>query len=183
VTQQRDTIDNPVTGQTLVFLKRARDTGGQVLQMELLMQADGPRMLEHVHPRQEERVEVLSGTVRYRLGGEEQDLGAGQAVVLPPGIPHTLWNAGQGEARCLFDVRPALKTETAFETLFGLAREGKTNQQGMPNPLQGALLAREYETFLPKPPVLLQRIALAILAPIARLVGYRARYAKYSGSE
>jgi len=181
VAQQREVIDNPVTGETLVFLKRARDTGGEVLKMELLIAADKPRMLEHVHPRQEERVEVLSGTVRYRLGGKEHNLGAGEAVVLPPGIPHTLWNAGHDEARLLFDVRPALKTEAAFETLFGLAREGKTNQQGMPNPLQGALLAREYETFFPRPPILLQRVALAILAPIARLVGYRARYAKYSG--
>lgn len=183
MTQQRDAIDNPVTGETIVFLKRAGDTDGQVLQMELLLKADGPRMLEHVHPRQEERIEVLSGTLRFRLGGEEQELGAGQALVLPPGVPHTLWNVGEGQARCLFDVRPALKTEAAFETLFGLAREGKTNKQGMPNPLQGALLAREYETFLPRPPVPLQRVVLATIAPIARLFGYRARYAKYSGSE
>jgi len=178
--EERDVIENPVTGETLVFLKRARDTGGESLQMELLMQANKPRVLEHVHLRQEERVQVLAGTVRYRLGGKEHNLGAGEAVVLPPGIPHTLWNDGDGEARLLFDVRPALKAEAAFETLFGLAREGKTNQQGMPNPLQGALLAREYETFLPSPPIPIQRAALAVLAPIARLVGYRARYAKYS---
>ena len=171
--QQRDVIDNPVTGETLVFLKRARDTGGEVLKMELLIQADKPRMLEHVHPRQEERIEVLSGTVRYRLGGKEHNLGAGEAVVLPPGIPHTLWNDGDAEARMLFEVRPALKTETAFETLFGLARDGRTNKQGMPNLLQGALLAREYETFFPWPPVPLQRAVLAVIAPIARLLGYK----------
>jgi len=183
VAQQRDVIENPVTGETLVFLKRARDTGGEVLQMELRIQANKPRMLEHVHARQEERVEVLSGTVRYRLGGKEHDLRVGDPVVLPPGVPHTLWNDGDGEARLRFDVRPALNAEAAFETLFGLAREGKTNRQGMPNPLQGALLAREYGTFLPRPPIPLQRVALAILAPIARLVGYRARYTKYSGPE
>ena len=62
MTQQRDAIDNPVTGETIVFLKRAGDTDGQVLQMELLLEADGPRMLEHVHPRQEERIEVVYGT-------------------------------------------------------------------------------------------------------------------------
>ena len=182
MTDQRDVINNPVTGETIVFLKRAGDTDGQVLQMELLLEVDA-RVLEHVHARQEERIEVVDGTLRFRLGSEERELGAGQAVVLPPGVPHTLWNVGEGQARCLFDVRPALKTEAALETLFGLAREGKTNKQGVPNPLQGALLAREYETFLPGPPVPLQRVVLAIIAPIARLFGYRARYEKYSGSK
>ncbi|MEX0750642.1 MAG: cupin domain-containing protein, partial [Dehalococcoidia bacterium] len=135
MTEEHDAIDNPVTGERLVFLKRARDTGGEALHMELLMTAGGPRMLEHVHLRQEERIAVLSGVLRYRLGGAEHELVAGEAVVLPPGIPHTLWNAGQDEARCRFEVRPALKAEAAFETLFGLAREGKTNREVMPNPL------------------------------------------------
>jgi len=37
VTDQQDVIDNPVTGETIVFLKRAGDTDGQSLQMELLL--------------------------------------------------------------------------------------------------------------------------------------------------
>ena len=79
------------------------------------------------------------------------------------------------------EVRPALNVETALETLFGLARDGKTNGRGMPNPLHGALLAREYDLYLPWPPVPLQRAGTAVLTPIARLLGYRARYEEYSG--
>ena len=45
--------------------------------------------------------------------------------------------------------QPALAMEAAFETLFGLARDGKTNDKGMPNLLHGALLAREYDTSWP----------------------------------
>ena len=122
MTDQGDMIDNPVTGETIVFLKRAGDTDGQLLQMELLLEVDA-RVLEHVHPRQEERIEVVYGTLRFRLGGEEQELGAGQALVLPPGVPHTLWNVGEGQARCLFDVRPALKTEAAFVGFAGFNPE------------------------------------------------------------
>ena len=183
MSQERDAIDNPVTGERLIFRQRARDTAGELLQFDLFMKAGAARVMEHVHARQEERVEVLLGAVRYRLGGEERDLGAGNAVVLPPSIPHTLWNDGDTEAHMLFEVRPALKAEAAFETLFGLARAGKTNQQGMPNPLQGALLAREYDTFLPWPPMLVQRTILAVLAPLAKLLGYRARYPEYSSPE
>jgi quercetin dioxygenase-like cupin family protein len=181
--EQPDAIDNPITRERVTFSQRARDTGGDLLRFELVMEAGGARMVEHVHLRQEERIEVVAGTVRYRLGGTERGLAAGEAVVLPPGVAHTLWNDGAEEARMLFEVRPALKAEAAFETLFGLARDGKTNKQGMPNPLQGALLALEYETFLARPPIRLQRAVLAVLAPVARLLGYRPRYSKYSGPE
>src|SRR3990172_12874214 len=69
--QGGDSIDNPVTGQRVIFRKRAGDTGGELLQFELFMKPHGPRMLEHVHPRQEELLEVVAGAVRYRLGGAE----------------------------------------------------------------------------------------------------------------
>jgi quercetin dioxygenase-like cupin family protein len=179
----RDVIDNPVTGESVIFSKRAQDTGGDLLSFELVVAAGGVRMVEHVHLRQEERIEVVTGTMRYRLGGKEHGLAAGETVVLPPGVAHTLWNDGTEEARMLLEVRPALKAKAAFETLFGLARDGKTNKQGMPNPLQGALLALEYETFLARPPIPLQRAVLPVLAPIARLLGYRPRYPEYSGPE
>ncbi|MDZ4277514.1 MAG: cupin domain-containing protein [Dehalococcoidia bacterium] len=178
-----DVIDNPVRGERIVFSRTAQETNGEVLEFAFIMTPHVTPVLEHVHLQQEERVHVVSGAVRYRVGGAEHELGAGDAAVLPPGIPHTLWNAGDDEAHVVFEVRPALNTEAAFETLFGLARDGKTNKQGMPNPLQGILLAREYETFFPKPPVPVQKALVAVLAPIARLLGYRARYEKYSGQE
>jgi hypothetical protein len=94
-----------------------------------------------------------------------------------------LWNDTDDEAHLIMEVRPALGVETALETMFGLARDGKTNNKGMPNPLHGALLAREYELFLAGPPIPVQRAGMAVLAPIARLLGYRARYRQYSGRD
>ncbi len=178
-----DVIENPVTGDRVIFRKTARDTNGELLQFELSMKPHGASMFEHVHLRQEERVEVVSGTVRFRRGGKEKRLSAGQTAVLPAGIPHTLWNGGDDEAHVLVEARPALKTETAIETLFGLARDGKVDKRGMPNPLQGAVVASEYETFFARPPIPVQRAAVAVLAPIARLFGYRSRYPEYSGPE
>ncbi|MBI1884739.1 MAG: cupin domain-containing protein [Chloroflexi bacterium] len=178
-----DALENPVTAERVVFRKRGGETSGELLQFDLFMKPHSVAMPEHVHPRQEERIEVVSGTVRFRLGGKEEGLSASQTVVLPPGIPHTVWNGGGDEAHVLVEARPALKTETAIETVFGLARDGKVNKRGLPNPLQGALLAREYETFFAWPPVPVQRLVLAALAPIARRLGYRARYPQYSGRE
>lgn len=180
---QGDVIENPVTGERIVFRQTSADTNGELLQFELFLKPHGFVPAEHIHARQQERPEVVSGNVRYRLGGSEEGLGPGEAAVLPPGTPHTLWNDTDEEAHLIMDVRPALGVETAIETLFGLARDGKTNSKGMPNPLHGALLAREYELFLAGPPIAIQRAGTAMLAPIARLFGYRTRYPEYSGPE
>ncbi len=181
--RQGDVIDNPVTGERIVFRQTSADTNGELLQFDLYLQPHGFVPAEHIHARQEERPEVVSGSVRYRLGGKEGSLGAGEAAVLPPGIPHTLWNDSEEPAHLVMEARPALEMETVLETLFGLARDGRTNAKGMPNPLHGALLAREYELFLPRPPIVLQRAGMAALVPLARLLGYRARYEKYSGPD
>lgn len=44
-------------------------------------------------------------------------------------------------------------------------------------------LAREYDTFFGWPAVAVQKALLAPLVPVARLLGYRARYPRYSGPE
>jgi hypothetical protein len=77
------------------------------------------------------------------------------------------------------DFRPALRTETAFETLAGLARDGKTNKAGAPrNPLRLALILRHFEDeiYFVRPPLAVQRVILGALARVARLLGYRAEY-------
>jgi hypothetical protein len=79
------------------------------------------------------------------------------------------------------EISPAGRFEAMIANLFGLAQDGKTNAKGMPNLLQLALLAREFEDVLyfTKPPRALQKILFAILAPIASLLGYKGSYPEY----
>ena len=60
--------------------------------------------------------------------------------------------------------------------MFALAAEGKTNPRGMPNPLRLAVIAKaHFDTVrLPFPPAAMQRVALALAAPLGRALGYRA---------
>jgi hypothetical protein len=44
---------HPVTGERLVFRRRSRDTGGELLEFELLMAPGGFIAAAHVHPNQE----------------------------------------------------------------------------------------------------------------------------------
>ncbi len=176
-----DTLEHPVTGERIVFRKTARDTGGELLQVDFFMKPGGFVAAEHIHPNQEERFEVLSGSVRFRMRGQERDVGAGETVVVPAGTPHVWWNPGEQEGRVLVELHPALKMETFFETFFGLAQDGKVNpKSGLPNPLQLALIAREHEDeiYLARPPLFVQRILFGLLASIGKLLGYKAHYLK-----
>jgi hypothetical protein len=114
------------------------------------------------------------------VDGVERIYGAGEVIVAAPGSAHAAWNAGSDdEVHVLVDFRPALRTETAFETLAGLARDGKTNRAGAPsNPLLLALVLHHFEEeiYFVRPPLAVQRVIFGLLARDARLLGYRAEY-------
>ena len=48
----------------------------------------------HRHPRTEEIYYVLAGAGRIRLGGEEADIRAGDAILIPPDTCHQVVNPG-----------------------------------------------------------------------------------------
>jgi mannose-6-phosphate isomerase-like protein (cupin superfamily) len=171
-----DRLENPVTGEILIFHRTSRDSGGEAVLVETIVRPDGFVAAAHVHPHQSERFEVLEGRLGLRVGDQELLAGAGDVMTVEPGTPHRFWNAGKGEARFLCEVRPALEFESLIETMFSLAAEGKTNRRGMPNPLRLAVIARShFDTVrLPFPPAALQRAALAVGAPLGRLLGYQA---------
>jgi mannose-6-phosphate isomerase-like protein (cupin superfamily) len=170
-----DRIENPVTGEVLIFHETAAQTGGELVRVETIVQPDGFVAAAHVHPRQSERFEVLDGTVGFRIGKKTVVAGPRDVALVPAGTPHRFWNAGSGEARFVCEIRPALQFEPLIETMFTLAAEGKTDERGLPGSLQLAVIAREhFDTVrLPFPPAPLQRAALAVGAPLGRMLGYQ----------
>lgn len=175
---------HPVTGERIVFRKRSRDTGGELLEMNLYLAPGGFIARPHVHPNQEERFEIGGGPAMFRIAGVERLYQPGEVAVVPPGMPHVWWNPSNEEVTTLIQFRPALDTETFFETFFGLAADGKVGKDGLPNPLQMMVLARDYRREMALPPreqALLGPIA-TLVAPIARALGYRGRYERYSGA-
>jgi len=171
-----DILENPVTGEVLIFRRTSEETGGDGVQVETIVRPGGFVAAAHVHPYQTERFQVLEGQLGLRVGDRELVAGPGEIATVDPGTPHRFWNAGQDEARFLLEVRPALGFESLIETMFTLAEEGKTNHRGLPNPLRLAVIARShFDTVrLPFPPASMQRAAVALGAPLGRLLGYRA---------
>jgi hypothetical protein len=64
---------------------------------------------------------------------------------------------------------------------FGLAQDGKVDRRGMPNFLQLVVFACEFSDVVrfTRPPCLIQRGLFALVAPFARLVGYRGSDQEY----
>ena len=102
-------------------------------------------------------------------------------MVVPAGTPYDWWKGGSEEAHARVQFRPSLDIETFFETIFGLARDGKLDGKGSPGVLQGVVLLKEYDMYLAGPPMPVQRALFAVLARVGRLLGYEARYPRYSG--
>jgi quercetin dioxygenase-like cupin family protein len=173
-----DTIENPVTGERLIFRKTSADTRGELVVVECIVRSGGAVAGAHVHPFQEERFEVLRGSVGFRLGRTKSIVGPGARVTVPAGTVHKFWNAGEDEAHFVCEVRPALAFEQLIETMYGLASDGRTNGRGLPNPLQLAVIARHHfdDVRLPLVPHWLQRAALSLGAPLGHGLGYDVKY-------
>jgi len=175
-----DVIESPVLGDRIVFRKTAAETGGEFLELDDFASPGNVPPVEHLHARQEETLEVVDGEMLARVGGKERIYRPGEVLVVPPGTPHTWRNAGDTPLQVRTRFRPAGQWERFFETVFGLARDGKTDESGAPPFLQLMAWVREYELFVPRPPPVIQRALAVVLRPVARLRGYRAWYAKYS---
>jgi hypothetical protein len=132
----------------------------------------------HVHPKQEEKFEVLEGTMKFRYGMKKIVAEAGETVVVPPGKVHDFRNAGDTAAHVRVTISPALKMEEMFETNVALAKEGKVMKSGMPKPLELALFVRRFDdevraAFPPRP------VVRALMAPLAAVAKQRGRGCRY----
>jgi mannose-6-phosphate isomerase-like protein (cupin superfamily) len=165
------TLRNPASGERITFRRTAAETNGELLAIELELPA-GRRVPggQHIHPKQEERFEVVKGTMRFNLGRRRVVAGPGEVVVVPAGQKHDFANVGEDEALVRVEVRPALRMEQLFETAVGLAEQGRTMLGGIPRPLDLAVFTERFEDEVQGafPPRWVQRLALAPLARLAR---------------
>src|SRR5262249_11986808 len=159
-----DQIENPVTGERLVFHVTSAETNGERVVFETIVQPGGFVAAAHIHPFQTEHFEVLAGTLGMRRGKEAVELKPGGSGGAEPGTAHKFWNAGDDEVRFVCTVTPALQFERLIATMYGLAAEGKTNKKGMPNPVRLAVIANHHfdDVRLPGIPRWLQKAGLVL---------------------
>lgn len=171
------------SGETFSFTRTGADTGGELLEIKTDYRPNSAKPPSHYHPKQQEHFEVVEGGMTVEMQGKQRVYHAGESFDIPQDIPHAMWNAGDVTARVIWQIRPALNSQTLFETVWGLRQDGKVGKNGTPNLLQAAVMMRTYdnEFRLVSPPPLVQKILFVPLGFIGRLLGYKARYETYSG--
>lgn len=188
------TFENRVTGERLIFRETGHASNGLRIEVDYFLRPqNGKAPVAHFHPRFDECFEIVTGQARYLLGTVEKSARAGETIVLPHGIAHKHpWNDGTGELQARQSIqldRPDLVTmqaiEQFFETLYGLGQDGKVNRDGLPNPLQFALILKKFQphAYVAGIPIPVQQLLFGLLAGIGRMLGYRAVYPQYSAGK
>jgi mannose-6-phosphate isomerase-like protein (cupin superfamily) len=173
--------DNPVTGIRAIVRLGTDESNGQKLVIDLYVRGCSTGTPKHLHPTMQERLTVVSGCVAVFLNGTIFIARPGDTFDIPPGTPHRWWNADFFEAKVTMEISPADRFEVFIRNMIGLAQDGKTDAKGMPNLLQLALLADEFDDVIHflEPPRFVQRVLFPLLALVARMRGYKSNYPEY----
>ena len=172
-------IENPLSAERISFLQSGAETNGELFSFEVWVPADMISPPPHLHVEEEERLEVLEGEMTVQTDGRRHVLRPGESHAVKPGIAHTWQNSGAGPLRFRGEFRPAGNAQSLFETYCGLATEGRSDEKGQPPLLQVAASLPLWGMYLARPPILAQRLLMAVLRSVARLRGYRPRYERF----
>jgi mannose-6-phosphate isomerase-like protein (cupin superfamily) len=182
MTTAGDVFENPSTRETGTILVGGDDTDGRYLHSEMRVRPGGAVSVAHSHPTIRERFEIVEGTLTLRVDGQEHRLTAGERRTIEPGQVHHYRNAEANDCVFRCEVWPAARFEAMILTLFCLAGEGATNAEGVPSPLQMAVILHEFDDTMrvAGPPRWLQRLLLPPLARIGRARGLRPTYERHA---
>jgi mannose-6-phosphate isomerase-like protein (cupin superfamily) len=153
---------------------------GDRMSLERAYAPDTGRADPHYHLDFTQTWEALEGEGMIEVEGEERPFASGDRVSHSPGTPHRdPWNPGDGKLVARVTVDPTTPFIEAFaEAWIHHLRENTSNSQDEMPLLQILQIARETDgqSFRAGVPRALQRASLPLVATIARLRGYRARY-------
>lgn len=172
-----DSVGDGSSPQRFVFRATTRETDGKRLTFDYYLQPGASVPAAHVHSIQEERFEVLEGTLTVIVAGEEILLHPGDVAVVPPGTSHQAFNRADTEMHALVNVVPSGNLDMFFVQL---ERSGVTmDPPAVPAGLQFMRFMQEYEaSYNPDLPISAQRVLAFLVAPTARVLGYKHYYSK-----
>ena len=177
-------LNNPDTGDIYEFIETAQDTQGVRVVMKAIIKSKGQIVKKHFHVLQDETFEVLEGKLTIWLDGKTFTLNKGEKITLSKNVPHNHYNNEDVPVVYMHSVNPALDFDYLIENLVGLAADGKSKNGNYG--LVQELVTLKYldsTSYLADIPIGIQKMLMNVVAPIARLLGYRAIYQKYSGIE
>ena len=165
-----DVLDLSPLGVRVEIRRSADDTGGALVEFDVVGRAQGFLAQPHVHVHQTERLEVIAGSLELQVDGVTHVLGPMQSMEVAPGAVHRQRSGGDGDGRIRIQNRPARQTEGFLRRLAELCATGAFTKGGWPKPVAGAQIIRDFgaEAHASTPPLPVQRaFARTVLAVAA----------------
>lgn len=178
-------LSQPITGEFVFALVSPTETGGEFERGAGIFPPGNLGPPKHFHPIYDEHFDIVQGEFIFLIEGEERRAAAGEQLVIPKHVPHTFRCVGAQLGVTVVETRPAARIGNVISTLFGSAHEGRLSASGQPKFWHAMLIGSEYANdtvFTNPPPAVAIPIAKA-LAPISRLLGYRAVAPRYLEEE
>ena len=169
-------LENRRTGEIL-RMRRVRDAGGQavlLIEGSLPPGTSGPP--PHIHFHEHEEGVVKSGTLGLRIGNKKTTIAAGGNTVLPAGVVHNWWNAGDDVLEMNGRAIPAVDLDRYLQAIFAVLNASPSG-----NPpvfyMVHVLWRHRHTQALAAPPRIIQQIVFPFILLVGRVLG------KYRGDD
>lgn len=166
-------VDLPVAGEKLEFNDARERTGGRRSEGIVTLGPGSKGPGAHIHTRQVEGFEVLSGSLVVDLGGKIVTVRAGETILVQPGEVHAPRNGSDTDpVVAKFWYEPALNMEWMLQGLGELAMARGGDWKHMPLlPAAHMLFTMRDEYRLGGMPFWLQDVIFGLLAALAVVTG------------
>jgi quercetin dioxygenase-like cupin family protein len=154
-------------GYGLEFRKTARETNGELLEMEAYYRPEGEMPPPHYHPNQEEYFKVVRGQFRVQLGSQIRLYDPGDEFIVTKGSSHAMQNVSKEKGHLVWKTSPALNSEDFFEKVWTLEQKKPHGKRGLDDILRLAVIFQEHRDEV-RLTSKVQRILLRLIAPLGR---------------
>ena len=186
------TFEHPTTKTHTVVLESDAETTGMGWLLEVTRYSKlSSDLAEHLHLTWTEIFEIIKGTAKYKLDGNERIAKAGESFVVEPSHFHVHpWNANDDELvyrqRDHFaEPSPAAVQDILgiFATRTGMARDGIRYKGFAKLLFQSATIrtAVKHGNYVASPSMSMQKLLASTLGLLGELLGYKAVHPKYVG--
>lgn len=156
------------------------DDGWLHTRLEVAPNAPGPP--EHFHEAFEETFTVKSGTISILVNGEKRTLKAGETISVPPMTMHKPFNE-TGETVVIESDNPkTLPVQFGYilSQLYGFMDSQPNGLSTLQMLMQLSVYGNDADSYIADgPPLAVQKAMRVLMAPTARMLGYKNYYEEY----
>ena len=169
------TFHSKLEGLTQTIVKVANGS----LTTDILMQPKSNGPVAHLHENFDETFTVKTGTLSMQYGNDVKKVTAGQTIVIPKNTPHKPFNETDSEV--LLTSEMPLDFAYCLSQMYPFWDESETNSKPPKILFQLAVFGNKFDSYptTDAPPIPVLKLLKFLLAPTARLMGYKSFQARF----